>query len=128
MGRCTTEGPIQNSLVYLVKYWTGNHFSTREAGQMAFHLLPKTLRDLPARNATASEPLLLTLSMSKYYFIPVLQPSRHGSQQKRGYRTAPAARGGRGAAGTGQACSPRLANGTFAAPKVCALRAWLGPA
>lgn len=66
---------------------------------MAFHL-PETLRNLPARNATASEPSLLTLSVSKYYFIPVPQPSRHGSQQKRGCRTATAARGGRGAAGT----------------------------
>lgn len=108
--------------------WTVNHFSTHEAGQMAFHLLPKTLRDLPACNATASEPLLLTFSLSKYYFIPVLQPSRHGSQQKRGYRTATAARGGRGAAGMGQACGPRHTNVTFAAPEVCAPCVWLGPA
>lgn len=108
--------------------WTVNHFSTHEAGQMAFHLLHKTPRDLPARNATASEPLLLTFSMSKYYFIPVLQPSRHGSQQKRGYRTATAAQGGRGAAGWGRLAAPVSQTSFFAAPKVCAPCVWLGPA
>lgn len=59
--------------------------------------------------------------MSKYYFIPVLQPSRHGSQQKRGSRTLTAARGGRER-------SPHLTNVTFAAPKVSAPCVWLGPA
>lgn len=110
------QDPIQSSLVYQVKYWTMNHFSSHETGQMAFHLLPKLLRDLPAHNATACEPLLLTFSKSKYYFIAVLLPSRHKSQQQRGYRTATAAWRGWGAAGMGQQpparrhpiCSPKV--------------------
>lgn len=62
--------------------WPVNHFSTHETRQTAFHLLPKTLRDLPARNATASEPLLLMFSASKYYFIPctAAQPAQEPTE------------------------------------------------
>lgn len=55
--------------------------------------LPETPLNLPARNAAAREPFLLPLSASKYYFIPVPQPSWPGSQQQRGCRTAWRAQG-----------------------------------
>lgn len=94
--------------------WPVNHFSTHETRQTAFHLLPKTPRDLPARNATASEPSLLTLSASKYYFIPctAAQPA----QEPTGTRPRDKGSGaGRAGAAGG---SPRLTNVTFAAPQL----------
>lgn len=73
-------------------FFTKYCFSTHGVTPVTSNL-PETLLNLPARNTTASKPFLLPLSTSKYYFIPVLQPSWPGSQQQRGCRTAWRAQG-----------------------------------